>query len=533
MFELGYYKLRRVSEIFAEAICQAVLQLGLLIEAAVNDTETDVNPISVLISLVASAFVMCLWGTIIFIEGNANGMNFVEYVTVIFQGSFQFVPFLPAIERGTKSGIRINWVWFRIDQDGVGHVGRSLSAPTCKLKLVKVSTYTLKKMNRFGCKFFGTVLAKGVKHDVEIIVSRTEDEINKLFTNFDIDDSYSFDFEEFARVAAVMKASLDEPLALEVLADLYYDLADRHERHVWLLDLLLKIRGSKQRIPILDFDSPLYYSLQNNNLRLASFLMASKYADDHPEEFEFSVTEAVCRNNIKAAMCMCEDVGVPIVVELISGHDLLRMDQSDENPDGLSDPYVVASCLGVEKRTPQIFQTINPIWNTRLLLILPFEQVKRLLDGKAVATSSDNVNDEAMRSGGSIAHVRGSAANQTGTSPLVTIKKQASMFGTTGSNSKNLIIYMKVNDYDENSEDDFMGSVKYKIDMSGNKANMHETPIDVRLKHLTESDAGSIRFKVYLNVFQAYETYGLKYIDSTEHAFKDADNTVNLLRDLV
>ena len=57
------------------------------------------------------------------------------------------------------------------------------------------------------------------------------------------------------------------------------------------MDLLLKIRGSKQRIPILDFDSPLYYSLQNNNLRLASFLMASKYADEHPEEFEFSVTE--------------------------------------------------------------------------------------------------------------------------------------------------------------------------------------------------------------------------------------------------
>ena len=126
-------------------------------------------------------------------------------------------------------------------------------------------------------------------------------------------------------------------------------------------------------------------------------------------------------------MCMCEDVGVPIVVELISGHDLLRMDQSEENPDGLSDPYVVASCLGVEKRTPQIFQTINPVWNTRLLLILPFEQVKRLLEGKAIATSSDNVNDEAMnRSGGSIAHVRGSVANQTGSSPFPAIKKQAS-----------------------------------------------------------------------------------------------------------
>ena len=43
--------------------------------------------------------VLVLWGVLL-LRVRDGGLRLYEYVTVILQGSFNFVPYLPAIERG-------------------------------------------------------------------------------------------------------------------------------------------------------------------------------------------------------------------------------------------------------------------------------------------------------------------------------------------------------------------------------------------------------------------------------------------------
>ncbi len=94
--------------------------------------------------------------------------------------------------------------------------------------------------------------AKG-EREIELIFSRLEEDVKALFENYDVDDSYSFDFHEFTRVCLKMQADASGSLFTDDVRKVYLDLADSLVHHVWprLLDLIVKIRGSKERIPIL------------------------------------------------------------------------------------------------------------------------------------------------------------------------------------------------------------------------------------------------------------------------------------------
>ena len=72
----------------------------------------------------------------------------------------------------------------------------------------------------------------------------------------------------------------------------------------------------------------------------------------------------------KEALMMCEERGVPIVIEILHGTDLVSMDDN-----GFSDPYVTVSMLNQQKRTVTVEKTLNPNWETSLLFTIPFEQV--------------------------------------------------------------------------------------------------------------------------------------------------------------
>lgn len=149
--ELGYYKLRRVSEIFSEAIPQAIMQ-AVLLGTSLKDT-LGLNWVVIVFGLVTSAIVLALWCTIIYVEGKKNGMKFAEYTTVVMQGSFDFVEMLPAIERGTATGIRVNWTMYKFAPEGVGHVSKALNSPSCKLEFLKISTYTISNLSRAQCRY--------------------------------------------------------------------------------------------------------------------------------------------------------------------------------------------------------------------------------------------------------------------------------------------------------------------------------------------------------------------------------------------
>eukprot|EP00488_Nonionellina_sp_1-RS-2012_P000478 TRINITY_DN11294_c0_g1_i1.p1 TRINITY_DN11294_c0_g1~~TRINITY_DN11294_c0_g1_i1.p1 ORF type:complete len:120 (-),score=21.63 TRINITY_DN11294_c0_g1_i1:116-475(-) len=69
-----------------------------------------------------------------------------------------------------------------------------------------------------------------------------------------------------------------------------------------------------------------------------------------------------------------------------------------------------------------------------------------------------------------------------------------------------------------------MGSYKGKYNMKDDTAKFHEDVQSVQLQYLhgtdeEETNAGSISFRVFLNVVQMYQDHGLHYIDS-EHADK-------------
>ena len=156
---------------------------------------------SVASALVSSVLITFLWIFILFFESKKNGMGFVEYTTVVFQGSFKFVPYLPAIARGKLS--KVNWTYFEIRNGSVGTIANALMDPLCKLKVVKLSNYSLKKMSRAGCKCLGNLLRTS---NVNLIMSQRESYIKDLFEAFDITQSGCFDFEEFCRVLLAMKS---------------------------------------------------------------------------------------------------------------------------------------------------------------------------------------------------------------------------------------------------------------------------------------------------------------------------------------
>lgn len=376
--ELGYYKMRRVAEIFAEAMPQAFVQLFILIRFRAGCPEGLKCPTlpSVLMALGSSVFVLLLWCTILKLEAKKNGMGFAEYVTVIFQGSFNFVEMLPAIERGTETGKKVNWCLYKFSDEGVGHVAKALNSPNCKLNLLKISKYTIKDLDRFGCRFFGGAIAQ-TEQRIEVIVSRLEEEIIALFQKYDIDNGKSLDFEEFTHLCLDIKQNMKEPCLRSDVFLLYAELADSVRNEVWQLDLQIKIKGSLEYIGLLDYSLPLQHAYEHGDLNLMSFLVAAGYpewGEEEAAEFDYCVSDAVTSGKVREALCLCEHKGVPIVVRMVHGRDLLAMDD-----DGKSDPYARVSIFDQEKRTKYRKQTLNPNWDEDLLFIIPFEYMDRVL----------------------------------------------------------------------------------------------------------------------------------------------------------
>lgn len=89
----------------------------------------------VLSSTGSSLFSLILYGTLLFLAARENGLSIVEYLwfglfscsslfenqsfffflifSVVLNGSFNFCPYLPAIERGREKGDAVNWVSYK------------------------------------------------------------------------------------------------------------------------------------------------------------------------------------------------------------------------------------------------------------------------------------------------------------------------------------------------------------------------------------------------------------------------------------
>ena len=584
---------------------------------------------------------------------------------MVFNGSFNFVPYLPAIERGKENGQKVNWIYYKLTNETVATIANALISPTSQCSTMKLSSYSIRNVSRTGCRAFGNVLRTS---GVDLILSQKESHIKDLFDTFDIDNSGAFDFEQFSRVMLVMRSlrayatnrqllyarmgktkrsefvndqelmnqignynvndiepinsnvephgfiersdsdnELDEivkppnseneendgneeneenigneqngdgvmdpvtngllsplsspisspdspanssaipntkqlsirsnstasansnhssdsnddsaemnridsnkpPLAQtltnkydsdsdekrdrmspelklkdaedEQFADLmlqrmaekiridqtwtdnsnnvsiheliesYKILADSYHRKVWLLDLLLKVRTSTERMPCLDYDTPLYYAVKANNLQMVTLLIAYGYHRKHRQEFEHCVIECVVSEQYKMALVLCEQQGIPLVVHIRRGYHIESAFRSTHSPmgsdvaistgvftgnhrsalsatsatstgfgrirsgnalsmgsatsileeDGLLDmdesfnPFVSVTVFGQTAKTDVIYNSNgSPHWNHYLLFIVPFDKVDEYIETKKLADLEGSMRTE-------------------------------------------------------------------------------------------------------------------------------------------
>jgi len=514
--EKGYKRLRRVSEVVAETICQTVLQVGILLAyGAGRLPNLDPNNIRfVWLSLFTSMTVLILWGSLLQSEARGYGLRFYEYVTVILQGSFNFVPYLPAIERGKRH--EVNWTDFRFDSHSVGLVSKALISPECALKSIKLSAYSLTALTLHECKFLGQMLADSPKDAVTCIFSRSRKQIESLFKQFDTDNSRTFDFLEFMRLCTALRQKDDGVVSALDVAHIFGLLADKERQEVYLTDLLWKIGHSLGKLPVVDYDSPVMYALKEHDSKLLTFMIAAKVCDD--VTWEYYTTTLVTTGRHSDALMMTEERGVPIVVELISGHELPAHlnDNQNENGDGeeSADPYASVSVADKVKRTDTIRQSLNPEWRQPLLFILPFEDIPAMVGKGAIGGSNA---EKKMGYGQSSAQIR-RASTLGGTERRRTTRHGREdrevghhghgQRGTVGGTTTRLEINFKIYDYDDADDDFFMGSYKHKIKWSLDALREHqsgsETPKEMTHKLTNRENAGRFKFRIFTGTLQHY-----------------------------
>ena len=227
--EMGYQKLKSAAQIYSESLPQLGLQIFILLTGGTGCEDCTLS--SVIQASIMSCISIAFWGYKMMKDSKRNGIGFAQYVTVVFQGSFNFVEKLPAIQRGTKKGVKVNWAAYKFNDEGPGNVAKALNSPSCRLELLKMSKYTIKDLYRFGCRFLGGSIAQS-DQNIELIISRSEDEIMDLFKKYDTTGTKSLDFEEFVRFTLDVKQNMMEPCLRSDVFLMYEELADSVEHEV-------------------------------------------------------------------------------------------------------------------------------------------------------------------------------------------------------------------------------------------------------------------------------------------------------------
>ena len=141
-----------------------------------------------------------------------------------------------------------------------------------------------------------------------MVFSRSRNEIEDLFNTFDTDQSRTFDFFEFVQLCSALRQNDDGVVSAQDVAKIFKKLADAQRHEVYLTDLLIRIGQSEDRLPVLDYDSPVMYALKKKEKNLLTFMMAAKVCDD--ATFEYYTTTLVMENRHRDALMMTEERGM-------------------------------------------------------------------------------------------------------------------------------------------------------------------------------------------------------------------------------
>ena len=137
-------------------------------------------------------------------------------------------------------------------------------------------------------------------------------EIEDLFNKFDTDKSRTFDYEEFLQLCTALRQNDDGVVSAKDVAEIFSILADRFNKEVYLTDLLWKINRSVERLPVVDYDSPVMYALKARDQKLLTFMIAAKVCDD--VTWEYYTTTLVTTNRHEDALMMAEEKGIVVFI---------------------------------------------------------------------------------------------------------------------------------------------------------------------------------------------------------------------------
>jgi len=212
---------------------------------------------------------------------------------------------------------------------------------------------------------------------------------------------------------------------------------------------------------------------------------------------------------------MTEERGVPIVVELISGHELPAHLNDNQNDEETADPYASVSVADKVKRTDTIRQSLNPEWHQPLLFILPFEDIPAMIGKDAMG----GVTEKKVGYGQSSTQIRrastfgmGGADRRRGTRHQREDREVGHhghvQRGNVGGTSTRLEINFKIYDYDDTDDYFFMGSYKHKIKWSLEALKDHQngsdTPKEMTHKLTNRENAGRFKFRIFTGTLQHY-----------------------------
>eukprot|EP01084_Bolivina_argentea_P253518 425871_1 len=347
--EEGYYKFRIVIELFAEAIPQTLLLTTMVVFMGQDGCSACTNT-SVFMALASSIFQTCKISYTLISEAKHHGLSLIQYIPVVFRGSFNFLP----LYQQQRTLVNVS-----LSNNIVGQATIVLNSRFCRLKTLKVSKFTFKDCHRISSKAFGDGF-RAAESSPRLIVSRTQEEIKSLFSKFDIDEGKSVDFVEFLHLGLDIKSTAKERCLRSEMFLIYEDLVDPVDHEVWQVDLETKVKNSLEYINLIDYSKPLLHAFQTGDLKMISLLMASGYAelsDENYFEFKGCVIDAIATGKVREAMCLCEDKGIPMVVRMENGRNLIAV-----NDDGFSDPYVMISIFDSAKQTKYKKHTLNPTW---------------------------------------------------------------------------------------------------------------------------------------------------------------------------
>ena len=303
-----------------------------------------------------------------------------------------------AIERGTKNGEKVNWCFFKYDIDSISALSKALGSPKCKLETIKITRKTLKRLPRLAVKHMANLL-KHPQHQkgrIEVIISHTSKEIEDPFKLFDPNNSNKFAFIDFCKALLVLISEDNEYLSYDELSEVYRSLSNNDQKNVYLLDLLLKLRISKERIKPIDIDNDrvIDYAVSKYDVNLVTFCMHYGLKTRNSKN---NIINTLIHNKLHIVHALTENIGVPIVVEITEGINLLN---ALDTINGMinHDIFINVKCCNLEVQTTSVNEYKNAFWNEKILFIIPFSEIERILDDPGASLHRDTEHAERVPS---------------------------------------------------------------------------------------------------------------------------------------